>query len=140
MNLLKNIISLLLIFLIASSALPLYQVEDASHDGLVDLEDAILQVQDFTRSADSSVAFSLRFEKMLNTFSSVAGLKKLIAPNKENKSAKHQASIVIAPDKITNSFSIHLPPKLTCLEDYPEYLVSYESRHLDPSSPPPRIS
>ena len=71
----KNIISLALAVLIASSGVPAYLAEDASRDGRVDLQDVILQVQDFTEAADSAVSFSFSFGKTLNSLSSVAGLK-----------------------------------------------------------------
>jgi hypothetical protein len=138
MNLIKNIISFVLILVIASTGIPCFLAEDASRDGTVDLQDAILQVQDFSAAADSSFSFALGFEKMLNTLSSVAGLKNLIDPNKESKSSKHQSNLVITPDKITNSFSIKLPPLLTGTETYTEKPLLYESRSLDPSIPPPR--
>ena len=140
MNLMKNITSILLVLVISTTGIPCYLAEDASCDGMVDLQDAILQVQDFSESANGSVSFSFRFEKMLNTLCSIAGLKNLINPNKESKSSKHQIKVVIAPDKSVNSFSIHLPPLLISTVEYTEHLVSYQSRALDPSIPPPRIS
>ena len=136
----KYITSFLLVLVISISGLPVFLVEDASHDGTVDLQDAILQVQDFSESADSSFSFALGFEKMLHTLSSVAGLKNFIDPNKESKSSKHQSNLVITPAKITNSFSIKLPPLLTGRETYSEKPLLYESRASDPSIPPPRIS
>ena len=140
MKLLKNITSILLVLVISTTGIPCFLAEDASHDGIVDLQDAIMQVKDFAVSADGSASFGFRFEKMLNTLSSVAGLKTLIDPDKESKSAKHQIKVVIAPDKSVNSFSIHLPPLLMSTEEYTEHLVSYQSRALDPSIPPPRFS
>ena len=140
MKLLKNITSILLVLVISTTGIPCFLAEDASHDGIVDLHDAILQVKDFADSADGSKSFGFRFEKMLNTLSSVAGLKTLIDPDKESKSSKHQGSIIISPDRIINSFSIHLPPLLSGMEEYSEHLIVYKSRTLDPSIPPPRIS
>ena len=140
MNLVKNITGILLVLVMVSTGIPCYMMEDASCDGMVDLQDAILQVKDFAGSADDSASFGFRFEKMLNTLSSVAGLKTLIDPGKESKSAKHQIKVVIAPDKSVNSFSIHLPPLLMSTAEYTEHLVSYQSRALDPSTPPPRFS
>ena len=140
MALMKNITSILLVLVISTTGIPCFLAEDASRDGTVDLQDVILQVQDFTESAESNVSFDFRFEKMLNTLSSVASLKTLIDPDKESKSSKHQGNIIISPDRITNSFSIHLPPLLSGMEEYSEHLIVYKSRTLDPSIPPPRIS
>jgi len=138
MNLMKNITAILLILAVAATGIPCHMAEDASCDGMVDLQDAVLQVQDFSESADSPVSFSFQFEKMLNTLCSIAGLKNLIDPNKESKSSKHQSNQVVSPDKITNSFSIQLPPLLMNTEMYSENPHIYESRTLDPSIPPPR--
>ena len=140
MNLMKNITSILLVLVISTTGIPCFLAEDASRDGTVDLQDVILQVQDFTESAEDHGSFGFRFEKMLNTLASVARLKTLIYPDKESKSSKHQGSIIISPDRIINSFSIHLPPLLSGMEDYSEHLIVYKSRTLDPSIPPPRIS
>ena len=140
MNLIKNITGILLVVVMATTGIPCYMMEDASCDGMVDLQDAILQVQDFSESAARPVSFSFRFEKMLNTFCSVAGLKKLIDPNKESKSSKHQSTQVVSPERITNSFSIQLPPLLLTRAEFPENSTTYDSRTLDPSIPPPRIS
>jgi len=140
MNLIKNITSILLVLVISTTGIPCFLAEDASRDGTVDLQDVILQVQDFTESAEDHGSFNFRFEKMLNTLSSVASLKTLIDPDKESKSSKHQGSIIISPDRIINSFSIHLPPLLSGMEEYSEHLIVYKSRTLDPSIPPPRIS
>jgi hypothetical protein len=82
MNLIKNIMSILLVLVISTTGIPCFLVEDVSHDGTVNLQDALLQVKDFAKSADGSASFDFRFEKMLNTLSSVAGLKKLIDPDK----------------------------------------------------------
>lgn len=140
MDLIKNILSTLLILLVTSSGLPVYMMEDASRDGTVDLQDAIMQVQDFVQSAEGQVSFSFRFEKMFNTLSSVAGLKSLIDPDKESKSSKHQIKVVVAPDKITNSFFINLPRLQTGTEVYTENFLLYESRVFEPTIPPPRLS
>ena len=140
MNLLKNTISYLLILVIISSGIPIYLVEDATHDGVIDLEDAILQVQDFTESAESTISFSLHLEKMVSTLSSIAGLKTLINPNKEDKSSQKSASIVVPLDTISNSFTIHFPHDLTGTKKYPKHLIIYESKSFAPTTPPPRIS
>ena len=120
MKLMRNIMSILLVLVISTTGIPCFLAEDASRDGTVDLQDVILQVKDFTESAESNVSFGFRFEKMLNTLSSVANLKTLIDPDKESKSSKHQVNIIVSPDKITNSFSIHVPPLFSGIEEYSE--------------------
>ena len=140
MNLMKNIMSILLVLVISTTSIPCFLVEDASHDSTVDLQDAVLQVKDFVESVDGAASFDFRFEKMLNTLSSVAGLKTLIDPNKGSKSSKHQSNVGISLDKITNSFSIHLPPMLSSTVEYSQNISTYGARYLDPSSPPPRTS
>jgi hypothetical protein len=139
MNIANRITTVFLVVVISMACVPCYMMEDASHNCMVDLEDAILQVQDLTEAADCG-SFCFRFEKMLNTLSTVAGLKTLIAPHNESRTSKHQGNIVILPDKITNSFSAHFPPLLQNSVRYSESIISYESRTPDPSIPPPRIS
>ena len=136
----KNITSIVLALVISTTGIPCFLIEDASRDGAVDLQDVILQVQDFTEAAEGIVSFDYRFEKMLSTLSHVADLKTLLNPDKEKKSTKHQLKLVISPDRFINSFSIHVPPQFSGSEEYYEYLTVYESRDLDPSVPPPRIS
>ena len=140
MKLLENITSILLVLVISTTGIPCFLAEDASHDGIVDLHDAILQVKDFADSADGSKSFGFRFEKMLNTLSSVAGLKTLIDPDKESKSSQNQVNGSISLDKITNSFSIRVSSMLSSTAEYFQNISTYESRTLDPSFPPPRIS
>ena len=140
MKLLRCIVSLVLILAVSSSGIPVNMTEDTSRNGVVGLEDAVLQVQDLTQSANNTAVFAFNFEKLLSTLSVVAGLKNLVNPNKESKSSKHQVQVTISPDKITNSFSIHLPPLLSSSEEYPEHSAFYASRTLDASTPPPRIA
>ena len=140
MKFLRCIVSLVLTLAISSSGIPVYMIEDVSRNGVVGLEDAIMQVQDLTQSTSSTAGFEFSFENLLNTLSAVAGLKNLVNPNKESKSSKHQVQVTISPDKIINSFSIHLPPLLSSSEEYPEHSAFYASRTLDASTPPPRIA
>ena len=140
MKLLRCIVSLVLTLAISSSGIPVYMIEDVSRNGVVGLEDAIIQVQDLTQSSSSTGGFEFNFENLLNTLSAVAGLKSLVNPNKESKSSKHQVKVTISPDKITNSFSIHIPPLLSSSEEYPEHSAVYESRPPDSSTPPPRLT
>jgi hypothetical protein len=140
MHLIKYITGIFLVIVISTTGIPCYMVEDASHDGTVDLQDAILQVKGFAESADGSASFGFSFEKMLDTLSSVAGLKTLIDPNKESKSSQNQVNVSISLDKITNSFSIRVPSMLSSTAEYFQNIFLYESRTLDPSIRPPRIS
>ena len=140
MTLIKYIISIFLVLVISMSGIPCFMVEDASRDSIIDLKDVILQVQDFSGSAENSDSFVFNYEKMLNTLSSVAGIKTVVNPNNENSSSKHQSKFVINADKITNSFALHLPLLLISREEHPDNSVIFESRYLDPSSPPPRFS
>jgi len=139
MNLMKYITSLLLVLVVATTGLPVFLAEDANRDGMIGLEDVILHVQDFSASAQDSTSFSIGFEKMLNTLSSLADLKTIIDPNRENNKSGHQVNMTISIAKITNTFSISLVPELTGTEQYFENSVLFESRTLPPATPPPRI-
>jgi hypothetical protein len=140
MKLLRCIVSLVLALAISSSGIPVNMIEDVSRNGVVGLEDAIMQVQDLAQSPSSTAGFEFNFENLLNTLSAVAGLKNLVNPNKESKSSKHQVQVAISLDKITNSFSLLIPPLLSSTGEYPEHSVVYASRPLDASTPPPRFA
>ena len=51
---------------ISSSGIPVYMIEDVSRNGVVDLEDAIMQVQDLTQSTSTTGGFEYNFENLLN--------------------------------------------------------------------------
>ena len=138
MKLLRCIVSLVLTLAISSTGIPVYMIEDVSRNGVVGLEDAIMQVQDLNQYSSNSAGFEFDFENLLNTISVVAGLTNPSDPNKESKSNKHQVQVVTSPDRITNSFSIHLPPLLASSAEYPEHSFLLASRPLDASTPPPR--
>jgi len=61
-----------------ASGLPLFSPEDGNRDSRVNLEDAILCVQDFARTADNPAAFTANFEKTVSALQVVAGLKTVI--------------------------------------------------------------
>ena len=140
MKLMKNITAILLVLFISTTGMPCFLAEDASRDGTIDLQDVILQVQDFTKSVDSAASFGFRFEKMLNALSSVAGLKNLISPEEGKKSSKYQSGSTVSLDRIYQPFSIRLVPVLTGIMDFTENTVSYNSLSFNPDTPPPRIS
>ena len=141
MNLLRYTATVFLIIVITMSGVPHFLAEDTSRDGMLDLDDVILQVQALANSADdSSASFDSSFEKMMNTLASVAGLKTLINPGKESGTTKQQANLVISPDKICNSISFHLPLLLTVTQKYVEPPVIHAPGFRDPAVPPPRLS
>lgn len=82
MKTLNHILSLILTATLLSTGIPVFSPEDASMNSRVGLEDAVLRVQDFARSADTPAAFSESVARALSTLNVVAGLKTVISENK----------------------------------------------------------
>lgn len=82
----KNILCSVLVGALLCSGVPLFAPEDANRDNFTNLEDAILNVRDFTQTADSPAVFISKVKKVLSTLHVVAGLKTHIISAKDSKS------------------------------------------------------
>ena len=61
-----------------SAGLPLYHPSDVNRDDRMDLKDVILQVQNFSDSAERPAAFQSSLRDVITTLYIVSGLKKVI--------------------------------------------------------------
>ena len=121
--------------MILSSGMPVFNPEDANRDSRINLEDAILHVRDFARTADDPEAFTSGLGKAIATLKAVAGLKSYYKPANDSKSS----------NKLTNLNTIYLIPSINILipsESYsPVSIVSsdYDSIPFLPETPPPQL-
>ncbi len=79
MKKIRHILSVILISTLLLSGLPLFSPEDASRNNRVDLEDAVLLVRDFARTAEDPTAFTASVQRVVSTMNVVAGLKAVIS-------------------------------------------------------------
>ena len=132
----KHICIAVLIVMMLSSGLPLFSPEDASRDGRVDLEDAILRVRDFARTAENPGAFTASVEKVLSTLCMVAGLKTVIKPATDTNSTNTTPGLDL-PYLI---FSYDFTPSLKSCSQIPETPFHYQTLVFTPSPRPPRAA
>ena len=88
-----RIVSLVLVVFLLSSGLPLFSPQDANRDCIIGLDDAISRIKDFARTADNSASFTTSVEKLLSTLHVIAGLKTVIKPAHDKKSANPAFSL-----------------------------------------------
>ncbi len=134
MQIAKHILSAILILAILSSGLPIFSPEDANRDTRVNLEDLILHVRDFARTAEKPATFTASVEKVLSTLYVVAGLKMVIKQADEVKSTNTLTCLDLSYLVFFTDFSI----LSINWSQITEKSFNYESIILMPSSPPPR--
>jgi hypothetical protein len=130
----RHILTVLLLFGLLASGLPLKSAEDANRDNRVDLADAILCIRDFVRTAEEPGSFAFEVETVFTVLNHVAGLKRSIRPASEEKSKPvsltlsgfYLVSSVDKPFRVDNSFLLA------------EQGVHHESLSLEPTTPPPK--
>jgi hypothetical protein len=74
----RHILSMILIAAMLTAGTYIFRPEDASRDSRIDLQDAILQVKKFVRTADEPATFTASVERVISTLNVVAGLKTVI--------------------------------------------------------------
>ena len=132
----KHILSISLIAMVICSGFPLVSREDANGDRRIDLRDVILQVRDLTSAVDQPEAFSSSIDKVVQTFSIVAGLKSGISQFGKTESTTGAHSL--DPTYLTSS--IGLLPISIQVTRLPELTVNPSSILIVPDTPPPRTT
>ena len=136
MQTVRHILSITLVFAILASGLPVFSPEDVNRDSTVDIRDAILSVKGFARTADSPAEFTANFENAVSALQALAGLKTIIKPADNAKSATAPFTLDL-PYLIS---SIHfLLPANNSLQLF-KITSFYESFISAPNSPPPQNS
>ncbi len=134
MKVAKNIVNLFLILAMLSTALPLFDPEDINRDKRMDLDDVVLSVLNFSRSAENPATFIENMERVVSTLNIVAGLKTIIKPQ-ENTNHTKMPSTLDAPYMIS-SYDQFLPVYSGL--QFIENSLIYKSLTIPPTSPPPQ--
>jgi len=134
MRTVKQILTSFLVLMILSSGMPVFYPEDANRDNRINLEDAILHVRDFARTADDLEAFTSGLGKAIATLKVVAGLKTCYKPANDSKSSNTLNSL-------NASYLIptyDLPAPLELCFQFPKDSFSCKSIVLAPNPHPPQ--
>ena len=135
MRISKHILSAILILAMLSTGLLIFSPGDANRDSSVNLEDAILRVRDFARTAETPAAFTSKVRKALSTLHVVAGLKMDIKPAPEGKSSNSLPAL--NPPYLIASITLSTPSD-SCSQ-VSEQSFHYESILFSPPTPPPQL-
>jgi hypothetical protein len=132
----KQLISLLLVLTLLSSAVPVFWSEDASRDNRVDLDDAILLTQKLRDTLENPSTFNLAFHQTISAMRIAASLQHVIAPSGkpslDEKLSFTDLLFIIPSTSLINSFfsDESICPAGCC----------FESQDPAPPCPPPRIA
>ena len=134
MRIARPIFTSILVLMILSSGLPVFSPEDANRDSRVNLEDAILNVRDFARTADDIEAFSSELGKAIITLKVVAGLKTYYKPANDSTSSNFLSNLNLI--YIIPSIDILIPSERHSQVS----IVSSKSDSISvlPETPPPQ--
>ena len=132
----KNIVSILLVFLMLGSGLPVINFGDVSRDGRTDLQDVILSVKDLARTADEPGELTHNFEQVVTTLTAVAGLKTVIKQANELNSFS-PVQVLDAPYLKYKTEQIVLTHSWAGLENQTN---TFKSLFYKPALQPPQIS
>jgi len=136
MQITKHVLTIILVFAMLASGLPLFSPEDANRDSSVDLKDAILCVQDLARTADVPSAFAVDFRNAASALQVLAGLKTVIKRADNAKSTT--ASPSLNSPYLISLFDFSFAP--TARSKSVEQSFCYQSILSSPDSPPPKDS
>ena len=132
----KNIVSILLVFLMLGSGLPVFTFGDVSRDGRTDLQDVILSVKDLVQTAENPGALTHNFKQVVTTFSAVAGLKTVIKQADDSKSS-NTVQAFDAPYLKYTTEQIVLTQSWSGLDNQTN---TFKSLFYKPALQPPQIS
>ena len=130
----KQILTSILVVMILSSGLPVFNQEDANRDSSINLEDAILNVRDFARTAVDLEAFTSEFGKAIRTLKVVAGLKTYYKSANDSNSSNFLSNLSLT----------YLIPSMDSVNPSESYstisvvLLKFDSIPFLPETPPPR--
>ena len=134
MQAIKHLLSSILIITVLASGLPFFSPQDANRDTRINLEDAILHVKGFARTAEEPGTFRSHVEKAVSTLHVVSGLKAVIKQTGDTKSTTTLPALDFP--YLISSNDLLLP--LNNFSQFPEKPFFYSSISITPTSPPPR--
>lgn len=132
----KNIVSILLVFLMLGAGLPVFNSGDVSRDGRTDLQDVILSVRDLARTADGPGELTHNLKQVVTTLTAVAGLKTVIQQANDSNSSNSVQALDTPYLKYTTE-QIVLTQSWSGLDDQTTSIESFSNK---PVLPPPQIS
>ena len=133
----KRYIAVVLLPLLISSWLGIaVWKNDPSGDSRIDLEDAILLMKDFARTAQNPGTFRASIENLVSTLREVAGLKTAVKPPKDTHSGSTSSSLYLP--YLASSYSLSTSSDIW--SEVPEAVFYCESAESKPMSPPPKAA
>ena len=131
-QILAGIIALALLY----SGLPVLNPEDVNRNAKVDLGDAIINVQDFTESADRPETFRSSAERAISTMKVLAGIKSSIGTENETKlkASPFSPHFFYLPTTVIEMCFLESSSLLT------EPCLIFQSCELDIQTPPPECA
>jgi hypothetical protein len=135
MSKIRNVFSLILIVMIMATGFPVHQPGDITHDGRIDLQDAVVGVREIASSAHDPLRFKSSLEDAVTAFHVAAGLKKAI---KADRSPTGNPLPEVQPPGLISAFKV--TPTLVATIESSLSIVPYRSVTLSPVTPPPRMA
>ncbi len=109
---------------------------DPSGNSTIDLEDAILLMKDFARTAQDPGTFRASIENLVSTLRVVAGLKTVVKPAKDTQSGSTSTSLHLP--YLASLYSVSTTSNIW--SEVPEAVFYCKSAESKPISPPPRAA
>jgi hypothetical protein len=128
---------ILLIAFLLASGIPVFGPGDVNRDGTVGLEDAIMGVKGFARSAENPSAFTEAVASALTSLSVAAGLTASIIPARDQSSQTTSSYFLQACYTLPSPIDFTSSDPLFRVRGADVFL--YQSIILLRASPPPRI-
>ena len=134
MRTVKIVTVLIMALAVAATGVPLRPACDIDGNSAVDLTDAVLQIQRFSRTADDPVSFREAASDAITTLNVVAGVKRVF-----KKSAGSSAGANAPPSSERPCLLNRNPmPDISgWCRAVPHTALSYRSISLPPETPPP---
>lgn len=132
----RSVAILLLPMLISSWVGMAMWSQDPSGNGRTDLEDAIVFVKGFARTAEDLAAFSSSVEKVVTALRAVAGLKTVIKPVNDTQSASTSSSLDLP--YLICSYVFSDSPRIS--SETSEIVFYCTSVEPEPIVPPPQFA
>ncbi|MDM8516513.1 hypothetical protein QUF76_09955 [Desulfobacterales bacterium HSG16] len=127
----RNIISIMLIFTILVSGWSVFSPEDQNLDNCVDLKDALMMVKKFDRKMLNPAVFYPNLKKLISTLRVVAGLNTVIKAEKQVQSAGSLDSYFMVL-----AISFYYGSNMS--SEIENYSVMFESNVVYPECHPPQ--
>ncbi len=134
MKTVKIVSILFLAFAVAATGIPLRPTCDINGNHTVDLADAVLQIQRFSRSVDDPVSFREAAADAITTLNVVAGVKRVYKKSLDSGPGTNTPPSSERPCLLSSNSMPAIPGWCRAVTDT---ALSYRSISLPPETPPP---